>query len=89
MDKGLLLLIGASLASAAFAQPQRDAQIRAQSDLRSSEYEPGASRYAATRDERDKLECLIRKSDKIRVCHTRERWRAIAQQFGREEALKR
>ena len=81
--------IGASLASAALAQPQRDAQIRAQAELRSSEYYPGAPRYDATRDERDVPECLIRKSDNVRVCHTHDHWRRIAQQMEREDSQKR
>ena len=82
MDKGLFLLIGASLASTALAQPQHYAQIGAQTDLRGLSYD-------AVRDARDEPECLIRKSDSLRVCHTRERWRQIAQRLEREEEQKR
>ena len=80
MHKGLLLLIGVSLASTAFAQSQRD-PVRAQAGLRGLEYDPGPSQ--------DGYECLVRKSDGRPVCHTRDRWRQIAQRLEREEAQRR
>ena len=83
VDKTLLLLIGAPLASAGLAQPPSDAQARTAAEMRTKEYDAGAPRYAGSQE---RLECLVRKSTNIRVCHSREVWHAIAQRIERRDA---